>query len=80
MWIGLHCCTHRNLYFRYRAASGMRQGRWKLVRASPEHALELYDLSVDFAETTNVAGSQPERVETLWDEFVSWLSELADEE
>ena len=71
---------HRNLYFRYRAASGMRQGRWKLVRASPEHALELYDLSVDFAETTNVAGSQPERVETLWDEFVSWLSELAYEE
>ena len=67
---------HRNLYFRYRATSGMRQGRWKLVRPSPKDALELYDLSVDFSETTNLAGSQPNRVETLWDEFVSWLSEV----
>ena len=67
---------HRNLYFRYRETSGIRQGRWKLVRRSPEDALELYDLSVDFAETTNLAASQPDQVKALWGEFVSWLSEV----
>lgn len=71
---------HRNLYFRYRNMSGMRQGRWKLVRPSPEHAIELYDLSVDFGETSNLARSQPGRVATLWDEFVSWMSEMEDQD
>ena len=65
---------HRNIYFRYREVSGVRQGRWKLVRPSPRAPLELYDLSVDFTESNNLANSLPELARDLWSEFESWLA------
>ena len=67
---------HRNLYFRYYDVSGMRQGRWKLVRPSSGARLELYDLSVDFAESTDLASSRPDLVQSLWREFESWLASV----
>ena len=65
---------HRNIYFRYRDVSGLRQGQWKLVRPSPRAPLELYDLSVDFTESNNLAKSLPEVAQELWSEFESWLA------
>ncbi len=65
---------HRNVYFRYRDVSGMRQGRWKLVRPASGAPLELYDLSVDFAETTDLAGGRSGFAQRLWREFESWLA------
>ena len=65
---------HRNIYFRYREVSGVRQGRWKLVRPSPRAPLELYDLSVDFTESNNLANSLSELAQDLWSEFESWLA------
>lgn len=67
---------HRNLYFRYRDISGIRQGRWKVVRPAPGAPLELYDLSVDFTETTDLATSRPELAQRLWREFESWLDDV----
>ena len=64
---------HRNIYFRYRDVSGVRQGRWKLVRPGPRAPLELYDLSVDFTESNDLAKSLPKVAEDLWGEFESWL-------
>ena len=64
---------HRNLFFRYRNVSAMRQGRWKVVRNTPEAPLELYDLETDFAETTDLAPEQPEMAANLWKEFESWI-------
>lgn len=57
---------HRKLYFRYYGVSGMRQGRWKPVRPDPDGPLELYDLSVDFAASRDLADRRPERVQRLW--------------
>ena len=70
---------HRNLYFRYRDAIGMRQGRWKLVRPATGAPLELYDLSVDFGETTDLATSRPELAQRLLREFESWLEDAGKE-
>ena len=70
---------HRNLYFRYRDAIGMRQGRWKLVRPATGAPLELYDLSVDFAEANDLATSRPELAQRLLREFESWLEEVGKE-
>ena len=64
---------HRNLFFRYRDVSAMRQGRWKVVRNTPGAPLELYDLETDFAETTDLAPRQPEMAAKLWKEFESWI-------
>lgn len=66
---------HRNIYFRYRESSGLRQGRWKLVRNDAQAPLELYDLSVDFQEARDVSGDRPDLARTLWREFESWLED-----
>lgn len=67
---------HRNIYFQYRRTTGMRQSRWKIVRKSPEAPVELYDLSVDFAETTDLAASQPQLATRLSAELSDWLAEF----
>ncbi len=40
----------------------IRFGNWKAVRNGPDKPLELYDLSNDAAETTDLAASKPELV------------------
>ena len=66
---------HRNIYFRYRDISGLRQGRWKLVRQSPAAPLELYDLQTDFRESRDLAADRPALAQRLWREFSDWLAE-----
>ena len=58
---------HNYLYWEFHELKGrvaMRQGRWKAVRynvsINPNSPLELYDLSNDPAETTNMASKHPE--------------------
>jgi arylsulfatase A len=41
------------------------EGNWKLILPSEKHAEELYDLSVDPGEATNLAAKYPERIEQL---------------
>jgi arylsulfatase A-like enzyme len=41
---------------------GLRDGRWKFVQSIRDHRTELYDLSIDPTEQTNVAAQHPERV------------------
>lgn len=67
---------HRNIYFRYREISGLRQGRWKLVRQSPTAPLELYDLRTDFGETRDLAADRPALAQRLWNEFSDWLADV----
>jgi len=57
---------HDLLYWEYHAGAastqaGLRDGRWKGVRAVGRAELELYDLTVDPGETRNVAAQQPDR-------------------
>ncbi len=64
---------HRNIYFRYRNVNAMRQGRWKVVRPTPDEPVELYDMELDFGETTNLATEHPDLVRNLWREFEDWI-------
>jgi len=50
----------------------LRKGSWKLVRPRDDRPWELYDLSVDIGETTNLAEQHPERVEMLSTEYAAW--------
>ncbi|VGO20694.1 arylsulfatase [Pontiella sulfatireligans] len=63
---------HDYLYWEFHEKKGrvaIRQGMWKAVRydvaSDPDSALELYNLSADPKETTNVAEQYPEMVAKL---------------
>jgi arylsulfatase A-like enzyme len=52
----------------------IRQGEYKLIRASDSDAWELYDVVADVGETKNLARLQPERVKKLANKFAEWLT------
>jgi arylsulfatase A len=55
--------THEFFYWEFHERGfqqAVRMGSWKAVRLKPGAPLELYDLSRDVSETTNVAGSHPD--------------------
>lgn len=57
--------SHEWLYWEYNGGQAIVSDRWKAVRASPEVALELYDLIADPAESMEVAAAHPDVVERL---------------
>lgn len=63
---------HDYLYWEFHEQGGkqaVRQGNWKAIRlkaaGNPEGAVELYDLSKDPAETTNLTSKYPEKAKEL---------------
>ena len=65
----------RDPLFRSRPCSVIRKGKWKLIQFFESGDLELYNLSNDLAETTNVAQSNPATVDELFSEVKIWQSE-----
>jgi arylsulfatase A-like enzyme len=64
---------HETLYWRYTPQWGIRHGDWKLVVSKGGNGKpELYDLAKDFAETKDLANSQPERVKELQSLYDAW--------
>jgi len=61
--------AHEFLYWEFHEGKGSKQavrmGQWKGVRLSPTGPLELYDLTADIGEETDVASEHPEVVEKM---------------
>ncbi len=53
---------HDHLYWEFRGHQAVRSDRWKAVRLARSNEIELFDLSRDVGETTNVADRHPEIV------------------
>ncbi|QEH38027.1 Arylsulfatase [Aquisphaera giovannonii] len=53
------------LFFKHAGNRALRLGDWKIVAAGPGSPWELYDLSRDRAETTDLAAREPSRVAEL---------------
>jgi len=63
---------HAVLYWRWQSAKAVRQGDWKWVVNNSHAPVELFKLSDDPCEQTNLADREPERVKTLTALFDEW--------
>jgi arylsulfatase len=54
----------------------VREGDWKLVRWGKESPWDLYNVSDDPTETTNLAVDYPERVEEMERLFLEWKKDI----
>ena len=53
-------------------SSAMRKGDYKLIEQFESGTVELYDLSKDVGESKNLAKSQPELTQKLYNELLAW--------
>jgi arylsulfatase A-like enzyme len=67
---------HEILYWRSFSRSGLRHGKWKLIRNN-DTPCALYDLEVDMGEKQNLMTAQPERVHELETIYQKMNSEMA---
>jgi arylsulfatase A-like enzyme len=56
-----------SMYWKTRAASAVRDGKWKLLVHHQNAAAELYDLENDFRESRDLSGDEPEVLKRLLD-------------
>ena len=64
----------RNLHFKFRI--GLRDGDWKIVGTSDRSEFELYNLSRDPRETTNLSAHYPERFEQMKDSLIEYDADV----
>jgi len=62
---------HERLYWEYHGGQALVSGQWKAVRSDTEAPVELYDLTADPTESTDVSASHPDVVERLLGEMDS---------
>lgn len=67
--------SHQTLYWKKETRAAVRDGDWKLIRL-PDRPPELYDLSKDVSELTNLAASQPDKVRELYKKLFQWELQL----
>ncbi len=67
---------HEHLFWRYGGRAAMREGNWKLVRPGGQRPWELYDLSTDLGETTDLSDQKPELAARLKREYKTWDAQL----
>ena len=58
-----------------RPFSSVRDGRWKLYYEYTDGSFELYDLTTDIGETTDLAADRPGQVHRLGRKLIAWLDE-----
>ena len=56
--------------------AAIRRGNWKLIEWIEDQQVELFDLSRDVGEKTNLAAQEPQRVAALRAELKAWQSEV----
>ncbi|HEX6986263.1 MAG TPA: sulfatase, partial [Planctomycetaceae bacterium] len=56
--------------------AAIRRGAWKLIEWFEDGRVELYDLSNDIGETTDLSAAEPERVKRMRDELHAWQGEV----
>ncbi|HBV65985.1 MAG TPA: aryl-sulfate sulfohydrolase [Rhodopirellula sp.] len=66
----------RDLLYRSRPCSIIRDGRWKLHQYFEDDAIELYDLKNDISESHDLSSSNPEKASELLLQLRTWQREI----
>ncbi len=66
---------HEALFWRYDVMAAVRSGNWKLLRY-PDRPPQLYDLSSDIGEATDLAATNPDRVSELMQQLFAWEADM----
>lgn len=66
----------RDVIFRTRPCSIIRDGQWKLHEYFEDGGLELYDLENDIGETVNLAATMPDKARLLHDQLKAWRASV----
>ena len=66
---------HQTLYWKKEVRAAVRDVDWKLIRL-PDRPPELYDLSKDISEVTNLAATHPDKVRELYKKLFQWELQL----
>lgn len=69
---------HEALYWRFGQQTAIRMGNWKLVKHNQSESRELYDLSKDIGETTDLAKQHPDKFAELEAAWKKWDGELVE--
>lgn len=70
------------MYWEHEANIAMRDGKWKLVAKTPEDTefdkskLQLFDLDADPSEMNDLAGKNPSRVASMYEEWLGWAKRI----
>lgn len=65
-----------NSPFRCVPSSAIRRGEWKLIHSYETGQIELYNLSRDIGETTNLAEKEKQVAKTLFAELQTWRKDV----
>ena len=65
----------REFFFEHQTASAVVDGKWRLVRADDKSPWELYDLTADPFETTDLAAVHPDVRNRLVEHWEKWAKE-----
>lgn len=68
--------SHDKPHFRTSPCSAIRKGDWKLIEYFENGEIELYNLTTDLSETTNLASREPEKAKELLDMLKAWRAEV----
>lgn len=63
---------HYPHYHRTLPYTAIREGNWKLIEFLEGQPPEMFDLQADPQESTNLATSQPEKVEAMQSKLAAW--------
>jgi len=66
---------HEILYWEHEGGRAVRQGDWKMA-ALPDHEWELFDLSKDRSESTDVSAQHPRKVKELDALWTAWRQRM----
>ena len=63
------------IYWTWLDYGSVRTKRWKLYYSESTNRLELYDLTSDLQETTNIAAANPAQLDQLVGLYQKWISD-----